>query len=483
MPSTPAVEAGSSARFYRFRSVDALLGKRSELAEQYIYFAEPSSLNDPLEGFKDIVWNGDAIAWRNHLRHYLLCLIQTVSILYIMGPSYDAVRKHDFALTTPARLPTDQYRTLFDGICSRFFANSRVAAYPTLLESRGAMRRDEWLFYLWTLHPHAVRTVMQAFADNSLCPPDGRALFKDWGAEPLDAAYFDMLHEALASTPGEDSASEFYASARVILDQNQMLAGAEPDPKTVGWAVLLGDFPSTYLDRLQALMHPDWYTACFVADYRQPAMWGHYGDSHAGVCLEFNSIQDGAGRPALPLRQQVGVRISGDEIKPIMDVVRQQFHPVRYENGPDREVDFFSSLGRLSAPDLAFWFQAADGARSSAAGDLFEAEDAWHQAYWARHFEILTTKRAGWAHEQEHRLVLTSGLTDFREIEARKLTFDLESLSGIIFGLKTPTTDKREIVRILREKCEAAGRTDFDFYQAYHSRASGQIERVKLSLL
>lgn len=146
MLSTSAAEAGSTARFYRFRSVDALLGTRSELADQYIYFAEPSSLNDPLEGFKDIVWNGDAIAWRNHLRHYLLCLMQTVSILHIMGPSYDAVSKHDFALTTPARLPTDQYRALFGGICDRFFENTQIAAYPTRLASRGPMRRDEWLF-------------------------------------------------------------------------------------------------------------------------------------------------------------------------------------------------------------------------------------------------------------------------------------------------------------------------------------------------
>lgn len=74
MTSLQAAEVGSSPRLYRFRSVDALIGKRAELADQYIYFAEPAALNDPLEGFKDIVWNGDATAWRNHnlrprLRH------------------------------------------------------------------------------------------------------------------------------------------------------------------------------------------------------------------------------------------------------------------------------------------------------------------------------------------------------------------------------------------------------------------------------
>jgi hypothetical protein len=40
--------------FYRFRSVDALLGERAELDSQEIYFASPAELNDPMEGFKDL---------------------------------------------------------------------------------------------------------------------------------------------------------------------------------------------------------------------------------------------------------------------------------------------------------------------------------------------------------------------------------------------------------------------------------------------
>jgi len=65
--------------FYRFRSLDALLGQRQELEKQEIYFAAPEELNDPMEGYKDLVWNGDEIAWRNLLRHYLLCFDQTFS--------------------------------------------------------------------------------------------------------------------------------------------------------------------------------------------------------------------------------------------------------------------------------------------------------------------------------------------------------------------------------------------------------------------
>ena len=46
--------------FYRFRSIDNLLGEKyNELENQSIYFASPNQLNDPMEGFKDLVFNGD----------------------------------------------------------------------------------------------------------------------------------------------------------------------------------------------------------------------------------------------------------------------------------------------------------------------------------------------------------------------------------------------------------------------------------------
>ena len=48
------------------------------MERQEIYFASTKQLNDPVEGYKDLFWKGDAIAWKNFLRHYVLCLMQTI---------------------------------------------------------------------------------------------------------------------------------------------------------------------------------------------------------------------------------------------------------------------------------------------------------------------------------------------------------------------------------------------------------------------
>jgi hypothetical protein len=47
---------------YRFRPLSLVLG--GELLNQQIYFAKSENLNDPMEGFRDIFWRGDAIVGR-----------------------------------------------------------------------------------------------------------------------------------------------------------------------------------------------------------------------------------------------------------------------------------------------------------------------------------------------------------------------------------------------------------------------------------
>lgn len=49
---------------YRFRSAERLPGNSKstgELEGQYIYFASPEQLNDPLEGYRELYFSGDKI--------------------------------------------------------------------------------------------------------------------------------------------------------------------------------------------------------------------------------------------------------------------------------------------------------------------------------------------------------------------------------------------------------------------------------------
>ena len=52
---------------------------------------------------------------------------------------------------------------------------------------------------------------------------------------------------------------------------------------------LLIDFVNIYLENLEKLMYPNWYAACFMTESHNSSVWGHYGDSHKGVCLIFEA--------------------------------------------------------------------------------------------------------------------------------------------------------------------------------------------------
>ena len=128
---------------YRFRSTEALLERFQELRNQEIYFAPPEDLNDPMEGFKDIHWRGDAIVWTNLLRHYLLCLMRAVLTAIEHGPDHQFGPNDIPVLLTEDGL-TPSSRTTFQSICARFFKNEEVAQLPALLEARiSPIKRNE----------------------------------------------------------------------------------------------------------------------------------------------------------------------------------------------------------------------------------------------------------------------------------------------------------------------------------------------------
>ncbi|MDQ0465581.1 hypothetical protein QO010_003370 [Caulobacter ginsengisoli] len=487
MTDTPAdQQAASPAKsLYRFRSTDALIGMRAELENLEIFFSSPEQLNDPLEGFKDFVWDGDAIVWKNHIRHYLLCLMHTLMTTMVMGGEYQAISEHDFTLHTEEDMPTPQMREMYGDICGAFFADERAAAYPGLIAARGPIRRDEVLHYFRTLHGRAVTTILQTFVKRRLGPESlvtgPMAAFGE--TQLLDDKYFALLAqvEVEAGKPGARDA--LFAASTNTFEQMQLIRLCDDTVPQNGWTSILTDFPPVYIDRLDQLLYPDWYTACFTDNYSHTAMWGNYADSHRGICLEFGVTADKSGKYRLPLYGQVGIGGNKDGTRPIFGWTDLQFDPVIYGESAI-EVDFFRSLGRLGRQALvSSWFANESGQRSICADEVLGENEEWRQAYWRRYHDAAIRKLRDWAHEGEHRLVLSAGLSGSKETAARKLKFKPESLTGIIFGIRTTPSDKAKVIRIVQEKWAAGNQTCPDFYQAHYAPESGKIERSKYGLL
>lgn len=469
---------------YRFRSVQALVSGFHELENQEIYFASPSELNDPLEGYKDLFWKGDEIAWKNLFRHYLLCLMQAILQALEHGPDYQVT-----AATLPVQM-TDrdlhpEVRRIFDQACANFFGDPELALLPRLLAGRSSrMFRNELLSLLWPIHfralalicttlqpeqpIHAVDAHLRSKANLPLRLKESFAALNAMDKKRTDSA--DIV-EAMTSRVVSGIAQAIF-----IQYYNGAIQQLGP-----AWNAVESAFPELYLNALENLLYYDWYTASFVADPTQAAMWAHYGDAHRGACLKFKTFAQPSGKPALMLRHLVGMRATPASAEPVFAFSPLQLYEIRYE---DRyaAIDFFRSLGRLTHPQLAFWFGGVGGALSTTGTDLLQESEEWRQAYWENYHSTVTTKLKDWQHEREYRATLQSDM-DLSNRALRKLCYRFEDLQGIIFGMKTSLQDKSAIVGIIQQKCKEAGRKDFEFYQTSYSRRTGRVETSPWTLV
>ena len=236
--------------------------------------------------------------------------------------------------------------------------------------------------------------------------------------------------------------------------------------------LVIFDFPKVYVEQLERLLWAKWYTACFMKSYHNSSVWGHYGDKHTGVCLIFEGVgTDNLNSLELNLATNSGTRTI-------------PFREVTYVDRPG-EIDFFRNICRLPVAALRrLWYTDLEGNVSECAAHIGPDgdEDAWKRNYWENFFRGIAIKTKDWAYEQEYRLILEDGLSEFNNGGDRILTYDFNSLKGIIFGIKTSDKDKRKIIEIIKKKCEKYNQTDFKFFQAYYSPENGDIRKYPIQL-
>jgi hypothetical protein len=470
---------------YRFRSIESLLGERRELENQEIYFAPPEALNDPMEGLRDIFWQGDTIVWKNLIRHYLLCLDRACTLLTLCGEEQPFGWDQVLILNWDNISLTPHHKALQDEIRAAFFGEEAVHSYIEELASRATpIRRNELAVHLRYLHLFAITTIYGCYERHNLVPkemlkPELHEDFRE-ALAVAKAAIGHIKRLEVEHPESGDAIDAFFTAHCHMNDQLAFIRGynGEIDTTKVNKNFVFLTFCDDYVKQIEKLIYPDWYTACFMADCQNSSVWGSYGVSHTGACLIFK-VSEIYGRPFIRLNRMNGYSGSG----PLHGEVEHEFLRIGYGEKPV-PIDFFKSLGRLSVSVLQkYWYSDDDGNQSACGDGIFKSEEEWRNAYWRDFYSGISSKLNDWSYEQEYRLILAASFLDFSDPKLRKAKYDFNDLTGIIFGIRTPEKDKLAVCKIIEEKCRKDGRTDFKFYQASYSREKGTIERSEMELL
>lgn len=458
---------------YRFRSLERLVATGDdpgELEKLEIFFSAPSQLNDPLEGYKDIFWAGDSIVWQNLFKHYITCLVQHCFVhLLSIGSDQPSdctvlIRNHCDGLPPGVS-------DLIDAVQAKALGYKEVVGYVNALADFREVRLQALIFHFKVLHRIALHTALSEMESRRLLPFSTRDI--------VDSLSKDLQTcEETANGYLSDPTNEFDETIYEKADGYMLAAKLEhgSDKLHESWFFLMAEFPEAFCKSLEDLTHTKWYTACFMDDCTNSSVWGSYGANHTGVCLIYDAPLSENGKPTLKVRVPVGRGSHGI----IKDVIPLELHKVDYER-QFAKIDFFNSLGSLPVPTLnRFWYTDGKGGRSQCAMHL--GSDEWRRDYWQSVIDTNTTKLKDWSFEREYRAILLPSVLDLTNSDSRKCSYDFDSLTGIIFGIKTPDAQKIRIIQILRELCKRHGRSGFDIYQARYNPSEKKITHHRVAV-
>lgn len=467
------------AEIFRFRSIDALIGEYHELEKQTIYFSSPEELNDPMEGLRDIVWNGDEIVWTNFFKHYVFCLNRSY---FLFKVAKNSTRLDVGAIPILDRwdqltMPLEQ--SLFDDIWEKFCDLPHMREIiEALANTSRKIKYREIVYYLQGIQIFALLVeIRKSYINHGLMTESEiPQLFGELPAAVLMEQFLKSLKQTESSEYEKQLGALYqtlearYDSIGLTIQRTNRFAISAGISGNDDFLVMY-DFPKIYVEQLEKLLWPKWYTACFTKRDNNSSMWAKYADNHRGACLIFESvITDNL--DSLELKRATG---SGRTMC---------FRRVNYANKPG-EIDFFRTICRITVSALKkLWYTDQDGNTSECAAhiksDSNEAD--WRKSYWRNFFRDVIFKTKDWAYEHEYRLILEDGLSEFSREDDRILTYGFSSLKGIIFGMRTSTEDKLKIIEIIQKKCERNSQDDFKFFQAHYSAEDGGIRKYEVQI-
>ena len=243
-------------RFYRFRSARALLDGFEELERQEIFFSLPDELNDPMEGFRNVVWAGDRVLWRNLLRHYLFCLFRAATMMVLLGPEFEPAQCSDLVRETDEDFPLGTMGMVVGRLWDEFFRHEAARLFVEDADRlRLRLKRDGLRNYLRMLQPVAIDALFRISALHGvpIVQPDASLVVPPELAERLSTMLRAHAEVPEASDVLFGVAERTALQLDLVADVASMTSGAQPPPTCSSSSAISRD--STRM-RLRGLCSP-----------------------------------------------------------------------------------------------------------------------------------------------------------------------------------------------------------------------------------
>lgn len=449
-------------KLYRYRTVASAL---MELENGAFYFAEPDELNDPIEGYAKIFWQGDKPAWQGLLKNFVCSLFYTLQTHLLMSERFHCAAQENFFDDLLSKSLLLNFKHFDDSPLNKIF-NELAEKFLTVDTVQSVVD-----FYGGNVkcYGREMEFILRAVTDAAFKICVGKCKTLGLIDDEFDENFFDVAYEiSFAELKSIDDAErkrridelenlncDVMESGLLALklDRRAVTDSTFRFKRNMLWLRFM--FPRTYRDRLKEIMYPNGYVVCFSNTPTNSAMWGNYADNHRGICFVYETENfDG--------RELMTFAAKSLEVK-----------PVKYGT-QIIERNFFDTLRHLKFLRAQDWLTGLDGEKSCKLAAV--AADGYDDDYREKFYR----KSDDWHHEHEYRIFLPDKFYHYNNRFARQLPYDLKMLTGMIFGIRTTLDDKLELIQKLVRLRKSLG--DFEFFQAEYDDET-QIISVREKIL
>lgn len=463
---------------YRFRPTERLLGATatstrdeipSELKLLEMYLATPEQLNDPLEGYRNVFWSGDLIVWVNLLRHYIYSCINHYAKL-VQSETEDEIPKTIHVYFTSQDVEGD-LKNICKDVSDKFFSEGFIYDYINKFsESNRKVYRRELIAHLKILHPHIHNLTLDALITHGFIH-----LSEGQTRKKVDRTGLIKLQLYGLNAVQGHSLSDIYVMLASMMEQDDLINSLQ-NPLFKNDPVhhfMYACFPEEFCTAINSLMIREWYAVCFMSECHDSSLWGTYGDSHKGICLKYRADHFDS-YYSLPLF--LPNRDSSGNVKNTEAVAKLE--KVEYTSSHE-EVNFFESLSNVPQEDLDNYWYRGEGGDFSTLAALGNARKIPREIPVQALDGSILKKMKVWEKENEYRLIVSPTTFSLENPANRKIHYKIESLDGVIFGIKTPMSVKAEVIKLLSTLSKKHS-VNINVYQARYDDVTSTIIHDRL---
>lgn len=457
-------------RVYHYRSVNRAL---EEIKKGTFHYSSQDELNDPIEGYVKLYWQGDEAAWEGLFESYICSLYGMISWSQIGLSKDDLIRQA--VIIDKHQWDDIPFGQDLKDVAKIFVNNLFVQKIVNWLGQQQIQCSVQHLGGIFKLiNETAYILCVEHMKSKNLLPenyPDGNPkLFIDNIFARLTINDFNDLNKTKHSQMEQVAIS--IVQLLDYLDGQFEYIVMKNMPQEDGFLrynmayQLRFNFYAIYIQRLQEIVYPKGYVVCFSKKNNNSVMWGNYADNHKGVCLIYETISKD-GKEVISVKNQMSFGSTGLTFS----FCDAQLRPVQYGQ-PTIKRNFFESLGRLTMNQIESFVTTENKGSSKVLSTYFREE--WRNQYWDDQLKKFHSKTASWEYEHEYRLFADAAFHEYTPTE-QNIKYDPTCLKGVVFGIKTSIEDKAKVLQAFRD----ANIANVEVYQSRYNDDTQSIDVIQ----